>query len=164
MEVQRFVLQIYDKHVAVWREADSRKWPQNITIHDKFRGGNLVVAGALLWYCTELYFLRHGTLWRLWGARHQKEVLDPAVRFYTLNAGSAFLLIGDNSRNSRYVIVEDYLKSNGFTDHPIEKLSETLGHVMCTNFLSPVRVGICSRGSIMITWIYIGWSPFGYSM
>lgn len=61
-------------------------------------------------YRINLHTYRRGSLTAVW---YRDEVIDPTTRFYTAAVGSLFVLVDNNERNKRAVLVEDYLESDG---------------------------------------------------
>ncbi|GBL80411.1 Transposable element Tcb1 transposase [Araneus ventricosus] len=105
----RFALQPDDKRVRVWREQSTRNRPENITEHHAFRGGNIMVwAGISSGYRTDLHIYRRGSVTAV---RYRDEVLDPIVKLYAAAVGLSYVLMDDNARPHRAVIVDDFLES-----------------------------------------------------
>ncbi|GBL80408.1 Transposable element Tcb2 transposase [Araneus ventricosus] len=107
----RFALQLDDKRVRVWREQGTRNRPENITEHHAFLGGSIMVwAGISSGYRTDLHIYRLGSVTAV---RYRDEVLDPIVKLYAAADGPSFVLMDDNARPHRAVIVDDFLECEG---------------------------------------------------
>ncbi|GBN04931.1 hypothetical protein AVEN_275562-1 [Araneus ventricosus] len=59
---------------------------------------------------TDLHVFHEGTLTRV---RYRDEILDPYVRPNAGAIGNDFIVMGDNARPHRAVIIEDYLEGHG---------------------------------------------------
>ncbi|GBL74249.1 Transposable element Tc3 transposase [Araneus ventricosus] len=70
----------------------------------------MVWAGISLGGHTDLLVFHGGTLT---GVRYRDEILDPYVRPYAGVIGNDFILMDDNARPHRAVVVEDYLECHG---------------------------------------------------
>ncbi|GBL74568.1 hypothetical protein AVEN_235482-1 [Araneus ventricosus] len=94
--------------------ADQRtRYHQSNTLErHSYRGGGIMVwAGISLGGHTDLHVFHGGTLT---GVRYRDEILDPYVRPYADAIGNDFILMDDNARPYRFVVVEDYIKGHGF--------------------------------------------------
>ncbi|GFW37869.1 transposable element Tcb1 transposase [Trichonephila clavipes] len=59
----RFALEPDDKRIRIWRKQGTRNQPQNITEHQAFRGGSIMVwAGISLGYRTDLHIFKRGSM------------------------------------------------------------------------------------------------------
>ncbi|GFW71248.1 transposable element Tcb2 transposase [Trichonephila clavipes] len=80
-------------------------------LKDSYGGGGIMVwAGISLGGHTDPDVFQGGTLT---GVRYQDEILDPYVRPYAGAIGNDFILMDDNARPHRAVIVEEYLEGLG---------------------------------------------------
>ncbi|GBM11186.1 hypothetical protein AVEN_133919-1 [Araneus ventricosus] len=70
----------------------------------------MVWAGISLGGHIDLHVFHGGTLT---GVRYRDEILDPYVRPYAGAIRNDFILMDDNSRSNRAVVVEDYLEGHG---------------------------------------------------
>ncbi|GBM73988.1 hypothetical protein AVEN_121796-1 [Araneus ventricosus] len=68
----------------------------------------MVWAGISLGGHTELHVFHAGTMT---GVRYRDEILDPYVRPYTGAIGKDFILMDDNARPHRAVVVETILRA-----------------------------------------------------
>ncbi|KFM56938.1 Major facilitator superfamily domain-containing protein 4, partial [Stegodyphus mimosarum] len=108
----RFDLEPDDKRITIWHEQRTRNQAQNITEHQAFRGGSIMVwAGISLRYRTDLHIFKRGS--SLTAVRYRDEVLEIVVRLYAAAVGPAFVLMDDNARLHKADIVDDYLESEG---------------------------------------------------
>ncbi|GBM41188.1 hypothetical protein AVEN_35759-1 [Araneus ventricosus] len=80
----------------------------------------MVWAGISLGGHTDLHVFHGGTLT---GVRYRDEILDPYVRPYAGAIGNDFILMDDNARPHRAVVVEDYLEGHGLERIQVAALS-----------------------------------------
>ncbi|GBO38435.1 hypothetical protein AVEN_18411-1 [Araneus ventricosus] len=91
-----------------WREQRSRYHHSNILESHSCRCGGLVVwAGISLGGHIDLHVFHGGTLT---GVKYRDEILDPYVRPYAGAIGNDFILMDDNARPHRAVVVEEYFE------------------------------------------------------
>ncbi|GBL80349.1 hypothetical protein AVEN_92259-1 [Araneus ventricosus] len=106
----RFILESDSRRLLIWREQRTRYHQSNTLEKHSYRGGGIVVwAGILLSGHTDLHVFHGGTLT---GVRYRDEILDPYVRPYVGAIGNDFILMDDNARPHRAVVVEDYLEGH----------------------------------------------------
>lgn len=106
----RFTLESDSGRQLFWREQRTRYNQSNIVERHSYRGGGIMVwAGISLGGHTDLHVFHGGTLT---GVRYRDEILDPYVGPYTA-MGNTFILMDDNARSHRALLVEDYLEGHG---------------------------------------------------
>ncbi|GFW88822.1 transposable element Tcb2 transposase [Trichonephila clavipes] len=101
----RFSLESDSGRLLIWRERNAIYHQSNTIERPNYRGGEIIVwAGISLGGHTDLYVFQGGTLT---GVRYRDEILDPYVHPYTVAIGNDFILMDDNARPYRAVIVEE---------------------------------------------------------
>ena len=79
-----------------------------IAQHDRFGGASVMVwAGISIGGHTDLYFIDRGALT---GVRYRDEILHPIVRPFAGAIGDDFILMDDNARPHRALVVNQYLQ------------------------------------------------------
>ncbi|GFT57000.1 transposable element Tcb2 transposase [Trichonephila clavipes] len=107
-EESRFTLKSDSGRLLIWREQSTRYHESNTVEKHSYRGGGKMVwAGISLGGPTDLYVFWGGTLT---GVRYRDEILDPYVHPYAVAIGNDFILMDDNARPHRAVIVDEYLE------------------------------------------------------
>ncbi|GBM63790.1 hypothetical protein AVEN_72210-1 [Araneus ventricosus] len=100
----RFALESDSRRLLIWRDTI-------IPTLLKDRGGGVMVwTGISLGGHTDLHVFHRGTLT---GVRYRDEILDPYVRPYAGAIGNDFILMDDNVRPHRALVVEVYLEGHG---------------------------------------------------
>ncbi|GFT40640.1 transposable element Tcb2 transposase [Trichonephila clavipes] len=127
----RFTLKSYSELLLIWRERSTRYHQSNTVERHICRGGGIMVwTGISLGGHTDLHMFQGETLT---GVRYRDEILDPYVLPYAGAIGNDFILMDNNERPHRAVIVEGVLvwsEWNGQLDlqtNPIENLWDYLG-------------------------------------
>ncbi|GFU99425.1 transposable element Tcb2 transposase [Trichonephila clavipes] len=108
----RFTMESDSGRLLIWREQRTRYHQSNIVERHSYRGGGILVwAGISLGGHTDLHVFHGGTVT---GLRYRDEILDPYVRPYAAAIGNDFILMDDNARPRRALIIEEYLEDHGF--------------------------------------------------
>ncbi|GBN43405.1 Transposable element Tcb2 transposase [Araneus ventricosus] len=106
-----FTLERDSGRLLIWREQSTRYHQSNTLERHSYRGGGIIVwAGISLGGHTDLHVFHGGTLT---GVSYQDETLDPNIRPYAGTIGNDFILMDDNARPHRVVVVEDCLEGHG---------------------------------------------------
>lgn len=104
----RYCLDFTDRRQRVWRRQRERFHDANISEHDRYGGGSIMVWGGINRDGrTDLHVLERGTMT---GVRYRDEILDVYVRPYAGAVGPEFILMDDNARPHRARVVEQYLE------------------------------------------------------
>ncbi|GBM34870.1 Transposable element Tcb2 transposase [Araneus ventricosus] len=107
----RFTLDSNSGRLLIWREQRTRYHQSNTLERRSYgEGGIMVWAGISLGGHTDLHVFHGGTLT---GVRYRDEILDTYVRPYASAIGNDFILMDDNARPHRAVVVENYLQGHG---------------------------------------------------
>ena len=92
----------------MWRRQGERFQDANISEHDRYGGGSLMVWGGISRDGrTDLHVLERGTMT---GVRYRDEILDVYVRPYAGAVGPEFILMDDNAHPHRARVVDQYLQ------------------------------------------------------
>ncbi|GFW89050.1 transposable element Tcb2 transposase [Trichonephila clavipes] len=106
----RFTLGSDSGRLLIWRNRSTRYQSNTVERHSYRGGGIMVWAGISLGGHTDLHVLQGGTLNDV---RYRDEIIDPYVRSYVGAIANDFILMDDNARPHRAVIVEEYLEGLG---------------------------------------------------
>ena len=91
----RYSLDYTDRRARVWRRRGERFHDANISEHDRYGGGSIMVwAGISRGGRTYLHIVMRGTMT---GVRCRDEILDIYVRPYSGAIGPQFILMDDNA-------------------------------------------------------------------
>ncbi|GBL80570.1 Transposable element Tcb2 transposase [Araneus ventricosus] len=105
----RFSLNTDSSRTFIWRELGTRYLPSNVRKIDHYGVGGLMVwAGIMLDGRTPLHVFERGTVT---GVRHRDEFLEPYVRLFRGAVGPEFILMDDNARPHRALLVDEFLES-----------------------------------------------------
>ncbi|GBN10996.1 hypothetical protein AVEN_13658-1 [Araneus ventricosus] len=135
------------RRTFIWREPGTRYLPSNVCEIDHYGGGGLMVwAGIMLDGRAPLHVFERGTMT---GVRYRDEILEPYVRLFRGAAGSEFILMDDNARPHRALLVDEFLESEDtrWMDwtarspdlNPIEHVWDALGRAIATPLREPSR-------------------------
>ncbi|GBO24609.1 Transposable element Tc1 transposase [Araneus ventricosus] len=112
----RFSLNTDSRRTFIWRVPGTRYLPSNVREIDHHGGGGLMVwTGIMLDGRTPLHVSERGTVT---GARYRDEILEPYVRLFRGAVGPEFILMDDNTRPHRALLVDEFLESEDI--HPID--------------------------------------------
>ncbi|GBN82143.1 Transposable element Tcb2 transposase [Araneus ventricosus] len=105
----RFSLNTDSHRTFIWREPGTRYLPSNVREIDHYGGGGLMVwAGIMLDGRTHLHVFKRGTVTRV---MYRDEILEPYVRLFKAAVGPEFILMDDNTRPYRALLVDEFLES-----------------------------------------------------
>ncbi|GBM62216.1 Transposable element Tcb2 transposase [Araneus ventricosus] len=135
-----FSLNTDSRRTFIWREPGTRYLLSNVREIDHYGGGVLVGwAGIMLDGRTPLLVFERGTVT---GVRYRDEILEPYVRLFRGAVGPEFILMDDNARPHRALLVDEFLESedirqmdwlDGSKDlNPIEHGWDVLGRAIAT--------------------------------
>ncbi|GBL87031.1 Transposable element Tcb2 transposase [Araneus ventricosus] len=136
----RFSLNTDSRRTFIWREPGTRYLPSNVREIDHYDGGDLMVwAGIMLDGRTPLHVFERGTVT---GVRYRDEILEPYVRLFRGAVGPEFILMDDNARPHRALLVDEFLESEDIRRmdwparsqdlNPIEHVWDVLGRAIAT--------------------------------
>ncbi|GFW66029.1 transposable element Tcb2 transposase [Trichonephila clavipes] len=104
----RFTLESDSGRLLIQGERSTRYHQSNTVERRSYRGGGIMVwSGISLGSHTDLHVFQGGTLTVV---RYRNKILDPYIHLYAGAIGNDFLLMYDNARPHRAVIVEEYLE------------------------------------------------------
>ncbi|GBN12829.1 Transposable element Tcb2 transposase [Araneus ventricosus] len=136
----RFSLNTNSRRTFIWREPGTRYLPSNVREIDHYGGGGLMVwAGIMLEGRTPLHVFERGTMT---GMRYRDEILGPYVRLFRGAVGPEFILMDDNARPHRALLVDEFLESENIRRmdwptrcpdlNPIEHVWDALGRAIAS--------------------------------
>ncbi|GBN60330.1 Transposable element Tcb2 transposase [Araneus ventricosus] len=100
----RFSLNTDSRRTFIWREPGTRYLPSNVREIDHYGGGGLMVwVGIMLDGRTPLHILERGV-------RYRDEILETYVRLFRGAVGPEFILMDDNARPHRALLVDEFLE------------------------------------------------------
>ncbi|GBM32774.1 hypothetical protein AVEN_83740-1 [Araneus ventricosus] len=103
IDESRFSLNTDSRCTFIWREPATRYLPSNAREIDHYGGGGLMVwAGIMLDGRTHLHVFERGTVT---GVRYRNEILEPYVRLFRGAVGPEFILMDDNARPHRALLL-----------------------------------------------------------
>ncbi|GBO22614.1 hypothetical protein AVEN_135717-1 [Araneus ventricosus] len=104
----RFSLNTDSGRAFIWREPGTRYLPSNVRVIDHYGGRGLMVwAGIMLDGRTPFHVSERGTVT---GVRHRDEILKPCVHLFRSAVGPEFILMNDNARPHRALLVNEFLE------------------------------------------------------
>ena len=107
----RFSLHSDNIRILIWRERGTRNNPAFVHESVRFDGGGVMVyAGISMDGCTDLHIIRIGAFSC---RRYRDEILRPIEVPYAEAIGDDFILMDDNCRPHRAILVEDFLFEEG---------------------------------------------------
>ncbi|GBM55183.1 Transposable element Tc1 transposase [Araneus ventricosus] len=105
----RFSLNTDSLRTFICIEQGTRYLPSNVREIDHYGGGGLMIwAGIMLDGRTALHVFERGTVT---GVRYRDEILEPYVRLFRGAVGPGFILMDDNARPHRALLVDEFLES-----------------------------------------------------
>ncbi|GBL82680.1 Transcription factor Sox-6 [Araneus ventricosus] len=136
----RFSLNTDSRHTFIWREPGSRYLPSYVREIDHYGGGGLMVwTGIMLDGQTTLHVFERGTVT---GVRYRDEILEAYVRLFRGAVVPEFILMDDNARPHRALLVDEFLESEDIRRmdwqarspdlNPIEHVWDALGRAIAT--------------------------------
>ncbi|GBM09329.1 Transposable element Tc1 transposase [Araneus ventricosus] len=136
------------RRTFIWRETGTRYIPSNGREFDHYGGGDLMVwAGIMLDDRTPLHVFESGTVT---GVRYRDEILEPYVSLFRGAVGPEFILMDDNARPHRALLVDEFLESEDIRRmdwaarspdlNPIEHVYDALGRAIATRNLPPTTI------------------------
>ncbi|GBN95070.1 Transposable element Tc1 transposase [Araneus ventricosus] len=141
----RFSLNTDSRRTFIWREPGTRYLPSNVREIGHYGGGGLMVwAGIMLDGRTPLHVFERGIVT---GVRYRDEIFEPYVRLFRAVVGPEFILMDDNAKPHRALLVDEFLESEDIRRmdwserspdlNPIEHVWDALGRAIATRNLSP---------------------------
>ncbi|GFY08762.1 transposable element Tcb2 transposase [Trichonephila clavipes] len=104
----RFSLNTDSCHMFIWREPGTRYLPSNVLKIDNYGGGGLMVwEGIMLGGRTLLHVFKRGSAT---GVMCRNEVLEPYVCLFRSECRLKFILMEDNTRSHRALLIDEFLE------------------------------------------------------
>ncbi|GBN14676.1 Transposable element Tcb2 transposase [Araneus ventricosus] len=136
----RFSLNTDSRRTFIWREPGTCYLPSNVREIDPYGGrGSMVWADIMLDGRTPLHVFERDTVT---GMRYRDEILEPYVRLFRGAVGPEFILMNDNARPLRALLVDEFLESENIRRmdwsatspdlNPIEHVWDALGRANAT--------------------------------
>ena len=108
-EESRLCVDFHDGKRRVWHTVGESYADYCTAQHDRFGGGSVMVwAGISIEGRTDLHVINGCALT---GIRYREEILHPMVRPFAGAVGDDFILMDDNARPHRALVVNDYLEA-----------------------------------------------------
>ncbi|GBM29736.1 Transposable element Tcb2 transposase [Araneus ventricosus] len=144
----RFSLNTDSRLILIWREPGTRYLPSNVREIDHYGGlGLMVWAGIMLDGRTHLHVFERGTVT---GVRYRDEILEPYVRLFRGAVGPEFILMDNNARPHRALLIDEFLESENIRRmdwqarspdlNPIEHVWNALGRAIATRNPPPRNI------------------------
>ncbi|GBO10113.1 Transposable element Tc1 transposase [Araneus ventricosus] len=144
----RFSLNTDSRRTFIWREPGTCYLPSNVRKIDHYGGGVLMVwSGIMLDGRTPLHVFERGTVT---GVRYRDEILEPYVRLLRGAVDTEFILMDDNARPHRAVLVDEFIESEDIHRmdwparspdvNPIEHVWDALGRAIATRNPPPKTI------------------------
>ncbi|GBM69512.1 hypothetical protein AVEN_205388-1 [Araneus ventricosus] len=141
----RFSINTDSRRMFIWEEPGTLYLSSSVREIDHYGGGGLMVwAGIMLDGRTPLHVFERGTVTCV---RYRDEILEPYVRLFRGAVGPEFILMDDNARPHRALLVDEFLESEDIRRmdspatspdlNPIEHVWDALGRAIATR--NPLR-------------------------
>ncbi|GFX84824.1 esterase FE4 [Trichonephila clavipes] len=105
----RFSLNINSRRTSIWREPGTRYLPCKVHEFDNYGGGDLMAwTDIMLDGCTPLHVFKRGSVT---GVRYRDVVLELHVCLFRSTCDPEFILMDDNARPHRALLVDEFLES-----------------------------------------------------
>ncbi|GBM88938.1 Transposable element Tcb2 transposase [Araneus ventricosus] len=141
----RFSLNTDSRRAFIWREPGTRYLPFNVREIDHYGRGVLMVwAGIMLDGRTPLHVCERVTVT---GVRYRDEILELYLRLFRGAVGPEFILMDDNARPHRALLVDEFLESEDIRRmdwparspdlSPIKHVWDAMGRAIATRNTPP---------------------------